>query len=127
MAELPTLVRWLITLSLVALIVGLSVVPGHPKPGDSSFTWLVALTPTLLQKMMHVLIYAVLAMLWAWTLESLGPRWVRIALALLLSIGLGAALEWYQTKIPGRFGSLVDVLLNAAGAIAGIVVALFLL
>ena len=48
---------------------------------------------------------------------------LRIALALLLSVGLGVALEWYQTQVPGRFGTITDMLLNAVGAIVGIFLA----
>ena len=119
--------RWIATLALVALIVLLSVVPGQPKPDDSSFAWLIARTPSLIQKLMHFVIYGALAFLWSWTLESVNPRWLRIGAACVLAVGLGAALEWYQTRVPGRFGTLMDVLLNAAGAIAGLAAALLLL
>jgi hypothetical protein len=124
---IPLSIRWVITLTLVAAVITLSIVPGQARPGDTGFAWLVTMTPTLLQKLMHFVIYAGLAWLWAWTLEGIAPRWLRLTLAFTLTVGLGAALEWYQTRVPGRFGTLLDVLLNAAGAVAGLVAALLLL
>ena len=62
-----------------------------------------------------------------WTLADIESRLARILLTLLCSVGLGAALEWYQTQVPGRFGTLVDVLLNVAGTVIGIVLAVLLI
>lgn len=124
---IPISIRWVITLALVAAVIVLSVTPGHARSGDSVFVWLIAATPTPLQKFMHFLVYAGLAWLWAWTLESIEHRWLRLAIAFALAVGLGAALEWYQTRVPGRFGTLLDVLLNSAGALAGLIAALLLL
>ena len=119
--------RWIVTTALVVAVITLSVIPGQARPGDSVFIWLVGVTPAPLQKLMHFLLYAGLTWLWAWTLEGIAPRWLRLAIAFTLTVGLGAALEWYQTRVPGRFGTLLDALLNAAGAIAGLVVALLIL
>ncbi len=124
---IPISIRWIITLTLVAAVIVLSAIPGHAQSGDSKFVWLVAVTPTFVQKLMHFLIYAGMAWLWTWTLEGVAPRWLRLAIAFVLAVGLGAALEWYQTRVPGRFGTLLDVLLNAAGAIAGLAAAVLLL
>jgi len=120
-------IRWIITLAMVVAVIGISVIPGHARSGDSMFVWLVAATPTPLQKVMHFLVYASLTWLLAWTLEGVAPRWLRLTIAFALAVGLGAALEWYQTRVPGRFGTLLDVLLNAAGATAGLLAALLIL
>ncbi len=124
---IPIPIRWIIMLTLVVAVIALSVVPGQPQSGDSKFVWLVAATPTFVQKLMHFLIYAAMAWLWAWTLEGIAPNWLKLAIALVLTVGMGAALEWYQTRVPGRFGTLLDVLLNAVGAIAGLAAAVLLL
>jgi len=123
----PPAWRWLLTLAFVALVIALSVAPGVARPGDSVFEWLVANTATPVQKAMHVAIYAMLAALWFWTLESVDSRILRFALALVVTVGLGALLEWRQTMVPGRFGTLMDVMLNACGAIAGLIMAGLLL
>jgi len=123
----PPVVRWAITLTFVMIVVILSITPGKSQVGDSVFVWLVANTPTPLQKLMHFVIYAALVWLWAWTLEAIKSRNLRLVLAFVLAISLGSALEWYQTRIPGRFGTIVDALLNILGAIVGLVVAFLIL
>jgi len=123
----PPVVRWAITLTFVMIVVILSITPGKSQVGDSAFVWLVANTPTPLQKLMHFVIYAALVWLWAWTLEAIKSRNLRLVLAFVLAISLGSALEWYQTRIPGRFGTIVDALLNILGAIVGLVVAFLIL
>jgi hypothetical protein len=125
--SLPTVYRWLITLLFVGIVVVLSVTPGRFQTGDSIFVWWVANTPTPLQKLMHVAVYAALAMLFMWSLESIGSQITRVVLTLVLSLGLGITLEWFQTMVPGRFGTLVDVLLNVTGIIVGLVAAALLL
>ena len=123
----PPALRWIVTLAFVGVITLLSVTPGIERPGDSVFSWLVIHTATPVQKVLHVGIYAVLAMLWMWTLEPIEARWLRAAAALVITVGLGAVLEWYQTLVPGRYGSIIDVLLNLIGAILGLLAALLLL
>jgi VanZ family protein len=71
--------------------------------------------------------YGLLAFLWVWTLASIESTRLRLGISLLLTLGLGFALEWYQTRVPGRFGTLVDALLNAVGALIGVVVAVLLI
>lgn len=107
------------TLAFAILLVFLSVTPGTPEAGDGAFHWLVLNTATPLQKTLHVLAYAVMAVLLAWALDGLAGRCLRIGVALALAVALGAGLEWWQLWVPGRFGSVSDILLNAAGALAG--------
>ena len=123
----PPSIKWATTLTFVVIVVILSITPGKSQVGDSIFVWLVANTPTPLQKLMHFVIYAALVWLWAWTLEAIKSRNLRLLLAFVIAISLGSALEWYQTKVPGRFGTIVDALLNILGAIVGLVVAFLIL
>ena len=125
--SLPALYRWLLTILFVGLVVILSVTPGRAQPGDSIFVWLVVNTPTPLQKLMHIAIYAALALLLMWSLEAVESRTARIALTFVLTVSLGAVLEWYQTLVPGRFGTIIDALLNAIGAVAGLLIGLLIL
>lgn len=120
-------IRWGITLAFVAIVVALSVAPGVARPGDNVFVWIVVNTPGPLQKVMHVAVYAFLAMLWMWTLESIESRALRIALVALATVGLGVVLEWYQTQVPGRFGTIIDVALNIVGTLIGLIAAALLL
>ena len=119
--------RLTITLIFVGVVIALSIAPGIARPGDSMFNWLVVNTATPIQKAMHVAVYALLAVLWMWTLDSVESRAIRIVLTLIACVGLGAVLEWHQTRVPGRFGTVADVVLNVIGAIAGLIAALILL
>ena len=101
--------------------------PGRAKAGGSVFVWLVEATPAPLQKLMHAVAYATLALLLMWTFEIIDSIPVRIALTFTITVGIGAALEWHQTSVPGRFGTLTDAMLNAVGAIIGLIAAVFLL
>lgn len=121
---IPISVRWIITLVVVTIVVALSVVPAQAKVGDSVFVWLAASTPKLLQKTMHLLVYASMTCLLAWSLEGVTRIWLRLAIAFLLAVSIGVALEWFQTRVPGRFGTLFDIILNAIGAIIGLIAAL---
>lgn len=119
--------RWALTLAVVALVIGLSVTPGVPRADDNLFSWLYAGTPPTAQKILHIFVYGLLSFLWMWTLSGIQSTRSRVLIVLLLTLGLGVALEWYQTRVPGRFGTLVDILLNAAGAIVGILIAVFVI
>ena len=70
-------------------------------------------------------LYATLVVLWAWTLDAIQSKSQRLIIAVTLAVCFGAAMEWFQTKVPGRYGTLVDVILNAAGALLGVVAAIF--
>jgi len=124
---IPVPSRWSITLSFVVILIVLSVTPGNSQKDDSIFAWLVVSTPTLVQKIMHVAAYAALSFLWVWTLLHIKQEPVRLATAFVLTLGIGVALEWFQTMVPGRFGTLFDIFLNSLGAAAGLIAAALLL
>jgi VanZ family protein len=111
----------------MAMLMLVSVIPGNPKPGDSVFIWLISDVPTLLQKILHVCLYGVLALLLAWTLDGVEPRSFRFLIILVIAVGFGAAMEWLQTKVPGRYGTVFDVALDAVGAALGLIAAAFML
>jgi VanZ family protein len=127
MDEFSPFVRVVITLLFMALLVAASVIPGRAQPGDSIFVYAVAKTPTFVQKTMHICLYGLLTLLWVWTLDAVESRMFRFAFAVIIAVSLGAVLEWYQTKVPGRFGTFMDVALNGAGALLGLLAATFLL
>ena len=125
--SVPAAWRWLATLAMVVVVVVLSITPGVQSDSDSAFVWLVVNTATPVQKAMHVAIYMTLAVLWYWSLERVRSRALRALLTISATVGLGAILEWHQTRVPGRFGTLMDIVLNAIGALAGVVLAALLL
>jgi VanZ family protein len=117
-------IRLLTTIAFVLVIAALSLVPGNPKPGDSAFVWAIAKVPSLLQNVMHVILYGALTVAWVWTLVVVQPNRTRLRFsAAAIVVTLGAALEAGQLIVPGRFGSMADVLLNTFGVMMGIIVA----
>jgi hypothetical protein len=125
--SIPVAYRWLATLAFIGIIIALSVTPGVERPDDNLFSWLYINTSTPVQKALHIISYAVLAALWMWTLAGITSIPARLATSFALSFCLGIALEWYQTTVPGRFGTVTDVILNTIGTIAGLILAVLLL
>jgi hypothetical protein len=119
--------RIVMTICYLAVLALLSLIPGPDKPGDSAFIWLVANTPTLIQKILHVCLYGVLTLLLAWTLDGIESKTYRFLIVFIIAVSFGALMEWGQTKVPGRYATLYDVGLNAAGAVIGLLFAVFLL
>ena len=125
--SMPIAIKLALTLALLIIIVILSVTPERPQSGDSVFLWLVSATPAPLQKILHIVAYAILAILWMWTFEKIDSILLRVALAFAITVAIGSFLEWYQTLIPGRFGTLMDAILNAFGALIGLLFGVLLL
>jgi VanZ family protein len=76
---------------------------------------------------LHVACYAILAALFFWALAAVKSQLLRVLLVFVVVVSLGMILEFLQTRIPGRFGTLLDVLLNIFGTLIGIASALLLL
>ena len=127
MTSFSITLRIVFTLCFMAMLMLASLIPGHPKPGDSAFFWLVANTPTLVQKVLHVCLYGVFALLLIWTLDGIQSRTYRFLVAFVIAVVFGAVMEWCQTKVPGRFGTIYDVALNTVGAALGLLAAAFML
>ncbi len=127
MNGISPITRIIITLCFMALLVALSVVPGHTQPSDSVFIRIIGKTPKLLQKILHFCLYGVLTLLWAWILSGIQPKIYRLLIAGAIAVVFGAAMEWYQTKVPGRYGTIFDVALNATGALFAVFGAFLLL
>lgn len=127
MSSVPITARIVLSLCLMALLVVASLVPGRARADDSLLIRAVARTPQSLQKILHVGLYGVLSVTLVWTLESVEPDPLRFAAAFVIAVALGAAMEWCQKRVPGRFGTLADVGLDAAGALLGLFAAALLL
>lgn len=124
---LPLYWRLIVVALLVAGIVAISVAPGEPGADDGAFSWIVFKTPTFLQKFLHVGVYAVLALLLASVLIYWAERRIALAATVIVCALLGACLEWVQRGVPGRYGTLGDILLNICGATLGTVAAAILM
>jgi VanZ family protein len=87
------------------------------------FIWPGATLPLLetvhavIRKLAHVTEYAVLGSLWYRAFAGRRPPKVAVALALGLSVAWAIVDEAFQTLIPSRTASIVDVGIDAAGAL----------
>jgi len=88
MTSVSLTTRLTITLCFMALLMAVSIIPGHTQSDDSVLIRLVAKTPKLLQKVLHFLLYGVLTMLWVWTLDAI------LSESYLLVIQCGRRSSW---------------------------------
>lgn len=106
--------KWLPALLTMGIIYWFSSQPSNVLP---NFDW----ADTLIKKSGHIFEYAVLAF---WCLYALGIGKNRGRLAWLLAILYSVTDEYHQSFVPGRFPSVLDVLLfDNFGALLGICLA----
>jgi VanZ family protein len=91
-----------------------------PNPAGRLADELSAEEQFTLAKSLHVVAYLGLTLTGLWAFRAARPtRWA-VPLGLVLH---GAVTEYGQTLVPTRFGSVRDVLLDAAGVLLGVWVA----
>ena len=91
--------------------------------GESEhFKFLMGLTPTV-QNLLHIPLFGLLSYLWLNALTKngcLGKK--KLIITIIITLGYGLLDEFHQTFVPGRYGSLTDMLLNIVGIITGTVI-----
>ena len=103
-----TLSLWLPVVAWAALIFGLSSISGL---NSGLGTW-----DLVLRKLAHMTEFAILAALLVRALARELP-------AFLVAVAYAVSDEAHQHFVPGRQGSSLDVAIDAAGALAGVLVA----
>ena len=109
--------RLFIPLAYMLVIYALSSIPDTGRIDsqvDKIFHWV---SPEL-QNLLHIPLFGGLAGCWYWALKP----WVvgtnnKIALAFIFTTIYSFIDEYHQLSVPGRFGSLTDLGLNAIGTI----------
>ena len=106
----------MIPLLYMALIFGLSSIPGIP-PVHENHHWLHRLS-IMMTNAIHIPLFAGLAWSWRWSLTAVmdNTRLV-IWLTFLLTLAYGIFDEWHQGFTPYRTPSLMDIMLDATGAL----------
>ena len=103
---------------LMLLIFILSSIPMDGGPDKMAF--LTGLDPTL-QNLLHIPLYGSLAFLWLYAFVSSGVSLRKaIVFSILITMGYGCMDEFYQSFVPGRYGGILDIILNSLGAGAGL-------
>ena len=116
LANIPvTRYSLVIPFAYIAVIYSLSSIPGSPPHDDRD--WLHSAS-NILFNAIHIPLYAGLTWLWRWSLSAYSDnKWLIISLAFSLTIGCGIFDEWHQSFTPYRDASLMDLMLDATGAI----------
>lgn len=94
-----------------------------PDPAKAAQDLLPSEMTFTASKSVHVFSYAFMAVLVVWLPATPGQR---LALWVLLALH-GAVTEYIQTFVPGRFGSVGDVLIDLSGLCLGLALARYLL
>lgn len=101
-----------ILITYVLLLLGTSLIPMDREIEGLNF--IIGLQPSI-QNLLHIPAYAILSIL---LLQVLGKR---LMLVIVGAIVFGMINEWIQLAIPGRYPSMMDMVLNAAGSLVGII------
>jgi VanZ family protein len=108
-------------LLIMAVLYGLSSLPGVPLPEEPGYYALFRWVPPAAQNAVHIPAYAALSWAWNWSLAAwLRAPVGRAAGACSIASAYGVFDEWHQSFVPGRYASLTDVVLNMLGAVLGI-------
>lgn len=112
-------VRWALTLAWSALTALLMLSPSGDGTTVSGVSGLFGGSDTT-DAIGHVIIHAVLAGLWCWTLHRYRPlAWVRRRV-LIAGMAWCLAAELSQALVPARGVSLIDLAANVLGVVVGV-------
>ena len=104
----------------MGLILAGASIPAETGAAEKKHFLHFLLLPSFLQNVVHIPAYGLLSFFWRWYLNAFAQNKTPIVLALFLTIGFALFQEWYQTFIPGRYGSIGDVIVGVLGALLGV-------
>ena len=112
----------MVPLAYMAALFALYSIPDTITPETSLERALHWVSPGF-QNLLHIPLFGGLAWCWHWGLRSWmkQEQW-RLGAALALTLAYAVLDEIHQLGVPGRFGSLTDVVLNAVGAVLALAV-----
>lgn len=113
----PRPLRWAIVLAVAGTILYYSILT---PPGSGSFrTGPLGVFPY--SNWLHFLAYGGLAVVLAYALhDSELPDWQVLAVVFAVSVGYGVAMELLQATVPSRTFDVMDVVINAIGAVVAV-------
>ena len=102
---------------LMIAIFLLSSIPGRSP--ESGLAFFAEIDPQL-QNLLHVPLFGILQFLWLRAFTKLGRSgWNRTLTCMSISLPYGMVDELHQMFVPGRYASLMDILLNFTGVALG--------
>ena len=107
----------------IALMVLIFVESSIPMDGASNnIQFLTDLDPTV-QNLLHIPLFGVLAFFWMNAFKNWGfGKRQAIIYGFCISVMYGALDEYHQSFVPGRYGGLLDIYLDTAGAFISCIV-----
>ena len=115
--RVTVLVWWLLVVCWMGVIFALSATPSLASPFEPVYDF-------ILRKLAHVTVYVVLTLLVYGALRQHMARPTHAWLLALLSATLYACSdEWHQTFVPGRAGTVCDVMIDSMGIVGAWVLA----
>ena len=104
----------------MTLIYYLSSIPDLPNSEGGAVEMVFQMIPPTWQNFAHLPVYALLAWLWCKALQKKALSIFLVAgLSFFFAAGYGVLDELHQRSVPGRFGSLNDMVFDTIGAAAG--------
>lgn len=101
----------------VPIAVALAILAASLVPGSTSSAAGGAVGPVGVDKLLHAVGYAVLAAVVLTALRR--PTGREILAVVVLVTAFGGAVEILQAPVPGRTGSVLDLVADAVGAVLG--------
>jgi len=115
-------INWYWPVLLMVLIFVESSIPMDGGPHNIAF--LTNLDPDL-QNLLHIPLYGTLSFLWLkFFFRSGRPLKHAVVYSLIVTICYGCLDEFHQSFVPGRYGGLLDIYLDAGGSVLGIMMGL---
>ncbi len=111
--------RWLPLAAWVMLIFSLSSIPSISSEGVK--------LPSGFDKVIHFVEYAIFAVLFyrGLSYDGMRIRYLVLIIVVLTGTGVGALDEMYQSYIPGRDSSVLDLAADSAGIVFGLIAAAY--
>lgn len=109
----------LFTAVMILILVG-SLMPMADIPEQEKTVW--EQIRSVITNLMHVPMYGVLTLVSLHFFECIRfSRPANAVVSALIAMSVGVLVEMLQMYVPGRYGSLSDIGLNAAGMVGGMV------
>ena len=103
----------------IGLMVLITISSSIPMDAAHADKWYASLEPNI-QNLIHIPVFALLSYLWAQTLTKSFFRNILLSAA-VITILFGCFDEFHQVFVPGRYAGLLDIMLDTAGAVIGVI------